>query len=151
MPYTLGVNPFGYQSPVSPGRLIDRREELDALQRAAADRTAIRLAAPRRFGKTTVLDAHVAAMRQVGHRAVRVDLSKVATVADVAARLATAFSQLPADPGRVVHRWAARLSVVAKLGPVGLQLGPGRPRTAADEARAALLELLDVPGRLHAA
>lgn len=145
------VNPFNYQEPVGPAALIDRRDELDSLQRAAADRTAIRLAAPRRFGKTTLLDAHVAAMREVGHRAVRVDLSKVATVADVAARLAGAFADLPADPGRVVRRWSARLSVTARLGPVGVQLTPNRQRPGADEARSALLQLLDIPRTLHAA
>jgi len=65
------MNPFNYQGPVAPARLINRRDELDALQRAAADRVAIRLAAPRRFGKTSLIDAHVAAMRAVGHRAVQ--------------------------------------------------------------------------------
>jgi hypothetical protein len=64
-------SPYSDQGPVDPSRLIDRRAELDGLQSAAGDRVAIRLAAPRRFGKTSVLDAHVAAMRAVGHRAVR--------------------------------------------------------------------------------
>jgi hypothetical protein len=145
------VNPFNYQGPVVPLRLIDRRAELDALQQAAADRLAIRLAAPRRFGKTSLLDAHVAAMRAVGHRAVRVDLSKVATVGDVAARVAEAFSVLPTDPRRSVRRWAARLGVTAKLAGVQLSMTPGAARPAADEARAALLELLDVPLHLHEA
>lgn len=139
------MNPFDYQSPVGAGRLIDRRAELDQLQRAAADRTAIRLAAPRRFGKTTLLDAHVAAMRDTGHRAVRVDFSKVATVSDAAARVAEAYSALPADPRRRAARWAARLGVAAKLGPVGIQVTAPATRLGADEARAALLELLDVP------
>jgi uncharacterized protein len=139
------VNPFDYQSPVGTSRLIDRRAELEDLQRAAADRIAVRLAAPRRFGKTTLLDAHVAAMRDVGHRAVRVDFSKVATVADAAARVAQAYSALPADPRRRAARWAARLGINAKLGPVGVQLSSGAKRLGADEARAALLELLDVP------
>jgi hypothetical protein len=144
------VNPFSYQGPVEPIRLIDRRAELDSLQRAAADRVAIRLAAPRRFGKTSLLDAHVAAMRAVGHRAVRVDLSRVATVGDVAARVAEAFSALPADPRRSVRRWATRLSVTAGIPGLQVRLAPaGRP--AADEARVALLELLDVPLRLHEA
>ena len=102
--HSCTVNPFSYQSPVGPARLIDRRGELDALQRAAADRTAIRLAAPRRYGKTTLLDAHVAAMREVGHRAVRVDFARVATVADVAARIAAAYAELPGDPRRTVSR-----------------------------------------------
>lgn len=120
------------------------------LQRAAADSVAIRLAAPRRFGKTSLLDAHVASMRAVGHRAVRVDLSKVATVADVAARFAEAFSALPADPRRSVRRWMARLGVTARL--PGLQLHLARSaRASAGEARAALLELLDIPLGLHQA
>ena len=143
------VNPFNYQGPVAPPRLIDRRGELDVLQRAAADGVAIRLAAPRRFGKTSLLDAHVASMRTVGHRALRVDLSKVATVGDVAARVAGAFSALPNDPRRSVRRWAARLGVSAQLAGVKLSLAPSAVRPAADEARAALLELLDVPRGLH--
>ena len=143
------MNPFNYQGPVEPSRLIDRRAELDGLQRAAADRVAIRLAAPRRFGKTSVLDAHVAAMRAVGHRAVRVDLSKVARVGDVAARVAEAFSALPPDPRRSVRRWMARLSVSAGVPGLRVRLAPSPGRPAADEARVALLELLDVPLRLH--
>lgn len=143
------MNPFNYQGPVAPGRLINRRDELHVLQRAAADGVAIRLAAPRRFGKTSVLDAHVASMQAVGHRALRVDLSKVATVGDVAARVATAFTTLPNDPRRTVRRWAARLGVSAHLAGVKLSLAPSAVRPPADEARAALLELLDVPLGLH--
>ena len=145
------MNPFSYQGPVEPSRLIDRRAELDSLQSAAGDRVAIRLAAPRRFGKTSVLDAHVAAMRAVGHRAVRVDLSRVATVGDVAARVAEAFSALPADPRRSVRRWMARLSVSAGVPGLRVRLAPSAGRPASDEARVALLELLDVPLRLHEA
>jgi hypothetical protein len=48
-----------HHGPVEPDALIDRRLELDALQRAAAHRVAIRLAAPRRFGKTSLRDAHI--------------------------------------------------------------------------------------------
>lgn len=145
------MNPFNYQGPVTPSRLIDRRAELDALQRATADGIAIRLAAPRRFGKTSLLDAHVRSMREAGHRAVRVDLSKVSTVADAAARIAEAFSTLPADVRRSVRRWSARLGVTAKLAGVQLSIAPSAARPPADEARASLLELLDVPLRLHQA
>jgi hypothetical protein len=144
------VNPFTYQSPIEPTRLIDRRTELDRLQAAAADRVAIRLAAPRRFGKSSLLDAHVAAMREAGHRAIRVDFSRVATVGDAAARVALAYEALPNDPARVVRRWAARLGVTASIAGFGVGIGPGQPRPPADEARAALLELLDVPRALHA-
>jgi hypothetical protein len=145
------VNPFNYQGPVTPAHLIDRRGELDDLQRAAADRIAVRLAAPRRFGKSSLLDAHIAAMRDAGHRAVRVDFSKVATIGDVAARVAGAFAELPTDPGRSVRRWAARLEVGATVAGIGISVATRPSRPPADEARAALLELLDVPRTLHEA
>jgi predicted protein tyrosine phosphatase len=109
---------------------------------------AIRLAAPRRFGKSSLLEAHTSAMREAGHRAVRVDFSKVSTVGDVAVRLAHAYRELPAEPGRRVSRWAARLGVTATAAGVGFTLAPQAPRVAADEARAAVLELLDVPHAL---
>ncbi len=88
-------------------------------------------------------------MRAVGHRAIRVDLSKVATVADVAARVAQAFEELPSDPRRVVRRWSARLGVTARVPGVQVSLSSAAARPPADEARAALLELLDVPLGLH--
>ncbi len=146
------MNPFHYQGPVVPGDLIDRAAELHALQRAAADRVDIRLAAPRRYGKSSLLEAHMAAMREVGHRAVRVDFYGVATIADVAARVMTAYRQLPADPGRLLERLTQQLGLT--VGPAGLsvQLGP-RPGggLSADQARHVLLEVLDLPGRLHEA
>ena len=145
------MNPFSYQGPVDPSRLIDRGAELDSLQSAAGDRVAIRLAAPRRFGKTSVLDAHVAAMRAVGHRAVRVDLAKVGTVGDVAARVAEAFGGLPADPDGTVRRWIGRLNVGGGVQGLRVRVGPSASRPGADEARVALLELLDVPKRLYQA
>lgn len=145
------MNPFNYQSPVSPPRLIDRRAELDALQAAAADRIAIRLAAPRRFGKSSLLEAHVGAMHEVGHRAVRVDFSKVATVGDAATRVIRAYRDLPDDPNRVVRRWATRLGVTASAAGFGFSIAPRAARVPPDQARTALLELLDVPGALHAA
>lgn len=143
------MNPFNYQGPVEPSRLIDRRAEMDTLQGAAADRVAIRLVAPRRFGKSSLLEAHMTSMRAAGHRTVRVDLSRVATVGDVAARVAEAFRGLPNDPRRSVARWAARLGVSASVGPVRVGLEPQAPRAAADEARSALLELLEIPRRLY--
>jgi hypothetical protein len=143
------VNPFNYQGPVAPERLIDRRAELDALQVATADRIAIRLAAPRRFGKSSLLEAHVVAMRNAGHRAVRVDFSKVATLGDAAARVAHAYSALPGDPARSARRWASRLGISVSAASVGIGIASRPPRPRADEARAALLELLDVPRALH--
>ncbi|HSD77824.1 MAG TPA: hypothetical protein VLA98_10475 [Solirubrobacteraceae bacterium] len=147
----LTGNPFDYQRPVAAAVLIDRTAELDALQRAAADAVAIRLAAPRRYGKTSLLAAHEQAMRTAGHRVARVDFSQVATVADAAARVARAFDALPSDPRRTFDRLLSRLGI--SFGAAGLTLTvSGRPATAEPEtARAVLAELLDLPRQLHEA
>lgn len=143
-------NPFDYQHPVGAGALIDRLDELDALQRAAADAVAVRLAAPRRFGKTSLLDAHIAGMRDAGHRAVRVDFSRVATLTDAAGRLARAYGSLPSGRGRVLERTLSRLGITIGAGGVSLQVA-GAPRPPQPEhARDIVAELLDVPAQLHA-
>ena len=146
------MNPFNYQGPLDAAVLIDRRAELDALQRAAADGIAIRLAAPRRFGKTTLLDAHVGAMRAVGHRAVRVDLSRVATVGDAAARVAAAYAGLPDDPRRTRAALERAPERRRQARPADRRNGaaggaPGRRRGAHGAARSCL----DVPRALHEA
>lgn len=150
--YSATVNPFQYQGPVQPSDLIDRSSELHALHKAAADRVNIRLAAPRRYGKSSLLEAHMAAMRAAGHRAVRVDFYRVATVTDVAARLAVAYRALPADPGRLWDQLTRRLGLT--LGPAGVTIQAGARGTptapTADQSRQILLELLDLPARLHA-
>ena len=145
------MNPFDYQRPVGRGVLIDRRQELDALQRAAAGAVAIRLAAPRRYGKTSLLGSHVASMREVGHRALLVDLGQVTTTGDVATRVARAFAELPGDPRRVFDRLLSRMSL--KLGVAGLTVSvSGQPATREPErAREILVELLDLPRVLHEA
>jgi uncharacterized protein len=148
--YSMG-NPFDYQHPVPARLLIDRLDELDELQRAAADGVAVRLAAPRRYGKTSLLNAHIATMREAGHRAVRVDLSKVATIVDVAGRFARAYAELPAGRDRVFERLLARLGVTIGPGGVSLRVAgsPSPPRT--EHARDVLAELLDTPRLLHGA
>lgn len=145
----MTVNPFDHQRPVLRPLLIDRLDELDALQRAAGDTLAIRLAAPRRFGKTSLLNAHIAAMRETGHRAVRIDLSKVATIADVAGRTARAYASLPAGRERVVDRVLARLGVTIGPGGVSLRVAGSSSPPRPEHARDVLAELLDVPRLLH--
>jgi hypothetical protein len=145
------ANPFDYQHPIAARRLIDRLEELDALQAAAADAVAIRLAAPRRYGKTSLLDAHVAAMQAAGHRAVRVDLSRVATITDVAGRVARAYAALPSGRERVLSRMLARLGVTIGPGGVSLSVAGSPSPPSAAHARDVLAELLDVPRLLHEA
>lgn len=143
----MGGNPFGYQRPV--GELIDREEELDALQRAAADRVAVSLVSPRRFGKTSLLHAHLAAMRAAGHRACFIDLDRVTSVVEVADRIVDGLATLPDDPQRRLGRRLDRLGM--SIGPAGLtiQLGPRERRTpSSDEARSAIRDVLGLVGEV---
>lgn len=149
----MDSNPFGYQRPLSAtDTLVGRGAELDALQRAAADRVAVRLVSPRRFGKTSLLRTHLAVMREAGHRAAYVDLDRVATLADVAHRLAVGLRELPADPELRVQRRLERLGLSFSLTGLTVHVAPrATPRGLnADQARAAIRELLTLPGELAA-
>jgi hypothetical protein len=143
-------NPFQYQRPLAPGRLIDRREELDTLQRAAADRVAVRLVSPRRYGKTSLIGAHLSAMRQAGHHACLIDLDRVATVADVTDRIVDGLRDLPGIGAGVLEGRLARLGLT--IGPAGVQVRVAprtrRPGLGPDEARAAIRDLLALPAEL---
>ena len=93
----------------------------------------------------------MASMRAAGHRAVRVDFYRVATVADVAARVVRGYTALPAD------RAASPGSPLARPGPDhradggdGARRPEGRSGAAdAEQARQILLEVLDIPSRLY--
>jgi hypothetical protein len=145
-----GGTPFPFEGPVAPDRLIDRRDELELLARRAADRVSVRLVAPRRFGKTSLLLAHARRMQASGYRTAHVDLGRVTDLVDVARRLAQAYAQLDAR--------AVRAHFGGLLRRIGLQLGTTgasislAPRSSAVDAPAAeevVLVLLDLPKSLH--
>lgn len=145
------MNPFSYQGPLAPDELIDRDQELDVLQAAAADRVDVRLSAPRRYGKSSLLEAHMASMRAAGHRAVRVDFYRVATVADVAARVVRGYTALPADRAHLLDRLSRDLGLTIAPTGVTVRVGPKGDRAppTAEQARQILLEVLDIPSRLY--
>ena len=141
--------PFPFEGPVTPDLLIDRDSELLVLARRAGDRVNVRLVAPRRYGKTSVLLAHADRLRQTGWRTAHVDFSRVADLTDVARRLAAAYA--PLDVSWVRGHLAGLLS---RLG-VGMSAaGPSvsvsaRPRVPdAPAAEAVLDRLLDLPKTL---
>lgn len=138
--------PFPFEGPVPAELLIDRRDELDVLARRAADRVSVRLAAPRRYGKTSVLLAHAGRLRDTGWRAAHVDLGRVADLTDVARRFATAYATL--NPPWVRAHLAApltRLGVTLSAAGAGVSLAL-RPRSSDTPAAEAVLDrLLDLP------
>ena len=146
----LQGTPFRFEGPVAPDLLIDRQDELTTLARRAADRVGVRVAAPRRYGKTSLLVAHAAQLRKTGWRTAHVDLARVSDLTDVARRIATAYG--PLDVG-----WL-RAHLGGLLARLGLSIGAGGasvtfgPRPASPDAEAAELvlhRLLDLPKALH--
>ena len=144
-------SPFRFEGAIAPDLLIDRREELATLARRAADRVGVRLAAPRRFGKTSLLVAHAAQLRETGWRTAHVDFGRVTDLTDAARRIATAYGALDTDWLRA-HAGGLLARLGLSLGTAGASVTVGpRPQTTDTEAAESLLyRLLDLPATLHA-
>lgn len=83
----MAVNPFVYDRPLPPDEAIDRAEERVQLAELAEGGQTSRLAAPRRFGKTTLITGLVAELRGQGWIACVADFSRCRTIEDVGERL----------------------------------------------------------------
>ena len=141
------VNPFRYDEPVPPEELIDRDEEAEVLARRAFGGQNSRLAAPRRFGKTSLLHRVLAQTRAERWAAVYVNFFGVLTLADVAERIELAYAeQLRGGPAAWFASVRRTLSPTLQLGggpiPAGVQVG------ADPQAQPPLLERLALPRRL---
>jgi hypothetical protein len=142
--------PFRFEGPVSPDLLIDRQTELATLARRAGDRVGVRLAAPRRYGKTSVLVAHAAQLRETGWRTAHVDLGRVSDMTDVARRIAAAYGSLDAGWMRAhMGGLLARLGLSIGTTGASVTLGPRPASPDAEAAEAVLYRLLDLPKTLH--
>ena len=136
--------PFKHAGPVTPNRMIDREDELRRLGRAAGERTPVRLAAPRRYGKTTLLAAHADLLASTGWRTVRADLGGISDLAGLTRALLVAWSgHREAAPVRRVERLAGRLGADLSLTGPRLTLAPAGAAPA-DHGRL-LEELLALP------
>jgi len=141
------VNPFVYSRPVAPEDVLDREPEIRQLLSLAAGGHFVRLYAPRRFGKTSLLRKTLAeAERSRELVPVLVDLYGVLSYADVTIRIERAYAQLGGPIRRTIE------SILRTSG-LGLSLGaPGisvklqlEPRT---DPLPALHALLDLPQRV---
>jgi hypothetical protein len=142
---------FPFESPIAPDALIDRRAELHQLHLAATDGAHVRVAGPRRYGKTSLLLAHADHLRGSGWHTVHVDFYGVTSLAEVCARIATAYGRL--DNSTIRNQLASIGSRLGfSLGTSGLALtfGP-RPQQppSHDLTLTAAAELLDLPLRLY--
>src|SRR4051794_15833316 len=96
------ASPFVYEEPVRPEALIDRSAELGKLIDRAADGRNSRLEGPRRFGKTSLLRAALAAVAREGSVPIEVNFLGCVSSADVAERIERAYS---AQLDSKLRRW----------------------------------------------
>src|SRR6187399_714486 len=88
------VNPFIYSHPLAPDDIIDRDSETTELLTAAVGGHYVRLYAPRKYGKTSLLRRVLRdGERQEGLVPVLVDLYGVVSLADVAVRFERAYAK----------------------------------------------------------
>ncbi len=143
------VNPFVYSHPVAPEDLIDRDDETRRLLTSAVGGHFVRLYAPRKYGKTSLLRRVLRdAERQEGMVPILVDLYGVLSLADVTVRFERAYArQLKGKVRARIEEFLQSTGLGLSLGALGvsakLQLDP---RT---DPLPALHALLDLPLRLE--
>ena len=144
------LRPFPFETPIAPDALIDRREELLSLGHAAAERVHVRLAGPRRFGKTSLLLAHAANLSGAGWRTVHVDMYGVTSLAELCVRIASSYGRIGDHRLRAhLDSLGSRLGLSLTAAGPGLTLGPRRGVPSSESTQTAAAELLDLPLRLY--
>jgi hypothetical protein len=145
----LEVNPFVYSHPLAPEEIIDRDGETATLLKHAVGGHYVRLYAPRKYGKTSLL---MRALRDGEHQEnlipVLVDLYRISSITDVTVRFERAYSkQLKGALRAKVEDFLQKTGIGLSLGAYGisakLQMG------AKMDPLPALHALLDLPLRLE--
>src|ERR1043165_8663280 len=145
----VDINPFVYSHPLSPDDIIDREPETRALLANAVGGHYTRRYAPRKDGKTSLLQRALAdGEREEGLIPVLVDLYRVVSLADVTVRLERAYARhLKGAVRSRVDQFLQRTGVGLSLGAAGIsariQLDPRV------DPLPALHALLDLPLRLE--
>jgi uncharacterized protein len=143
------VNPFVYSHPIAPDDIIDRDDETTRLLAAAVGGHYVRLYAPRKYGKTSLLRRVLRdAERQEQMIPILVDLYGVLSISDVAIRFERAYArQLKGKLRSRIEEFLQSTGLGLSLGALGvsarLQLDP---RT---DPLPGLHALLDLPLRLE--
>jgi uncharacterized protein len=119
-----------------------RPETEHLLQRAAGGHNLV-LYAPRRFGKTTLLNQVLERAIEHDMPGVRIDLTDVLSAADVAARLEQAYRALPGGVRRLISNELGGISITSPVGGVSLSRRP--PVT---DPIAAIHSLLELPAHM---
>ena len=142
-------NPFVYSRPVAPEDVIDRERETEELLGLAVGGHYVRLYAPRKFGKTSLLGKVLREGEREGLVPVLVDLYGVLSIADVTVRIERAYA------AQLKGSLRSRIDAFLKSTGLGLSLGAfGVSAALHTEPKSdplpALHALLDLPLRLEA-
>jgi uncharacterized protein len=143
------VNPFIYSHPLQPEDIIDRDEETQELLRNVVGGHFVRLFAPRKYGKTSLLRRALRdGQEQESLIPVLVDLYRVSSIADVTVRFERAYSRhLKGALRAKVEEFLQKTGIGLSLGAYGisakLRLDPKA------DPLPALHALLDLPLRLE--
>jgi hypothetical protein len=137
-------NPFRYAGPVGIDDLIDRDGEAGTLLASADEGNNARLAAPRRYGKTSLLRRVLGEAAADRWATVYVDFFGVVTLADITDRIERAYVAGLTGPAA---RWFDGLRRTLRP-----SLRAGVPGASAkvqlDPVTAPLLERLELPGKI---
>lgn len=139
-------SPFVFQQPLPPARLRGRDIVIDRLSEAAAAGNATVLAAPRRYGKTSVLLAVQERLAEAGHAVALVDLYATASLAELVVRLERAWARTRPAWRERIEQWLG--SADLGLSVVGAGVGVEFQRRPRTDPLPALHHLLNVPRHL---
>jgi hypothetical protein len=144
------TNPFFYSRPISPEDIIDRDVETRKLLQWAVGGHYVRLYAPRKFGKTSLLGRVLEdGAREEGLIPVMVDLYGVLSLADVTIRIERAYAgQLKGALSRKIDDFLKSTGLGLSLGAFGI--GAKIQTAPKTDPLPALHTLLDLPLRLEA-
>jgi hypothetical protein len=145
----VDVNPFVYSHPVAPDEIIDRDDETRKLLAQAVGGHYVRLFAPRKYGKTSLLRRVLRdGEREEGLIPVLVDLYGVVSIADVTVRFERAYSrQLKGAIRSRVEEFLQRTGLGLSLGAFGISAKLQLDQRM--DPLPALHALLDLPLRLE--
>jgi len=139
------TSPFVYEEPVTPADLVGRAAELRTLVERAIDGRNSRLEGPRRFGKTSLLRATLAAAEKDGAVPIEVNFLGCVTAADVADRIERAYG---AQLDGAIRRWfdglVRTLHPTLSVAPAGVGVS-----AAPQAAGQGLLDRLGLPRRVQ--